>query len=83
MNDERGRQTEKEIDMFIKIVVNGNSEEVTTEEIEDVFECRKYHIVRRVDGTFLRLDDGTTLHEISNCAVYVMNNEGKTIDKLR
>lgn len=66
--------------MFIKI---GFQEDENSPEIETMIECKKYKLSRCEDGLYLTIDDGETIHEISKCTVWVMNDEGQTIDRIR
>ena len=74
----KARQTDrqKEIDMYIKIVGEDES-------WSETYQCQSYRVVKCDDGIFLRMDDKPVRHEISCCDVYVMNDNGKTIERLR
>ena len=50
---------------------------------EDVQECKSFRIVRRTDEVLLYLDGEMAAHDVTNATVYVMNDDGKTIDRLR
>ena len=47
------------------------------------FDCQKYRLIEREDGTFLMFDDTPETYEISQCKVFVMNKDGRTMDRLQ
>jgi len=60
--------------MYIKIVSSD-------ERVVDVYECQRYKIVTNKDGRFILVDDESVWNLASlDCVVFVMNNNGKTID---
>ena len=59
--------------MFIKIVSWG-------EKTERMFECTSYKLTRFDDGAHIILDDGSTWMCVEDHRIYVMNDNGKTID---
>lgn len=62
--------------MYVKIVSKD-------ERHEEVIECCRYRFIRGDDGIFFHADDEPRKHEVSGCKIYVINNEGKTIDRIR
>ncbi len=45
-------------------------------------ECKKYYLWEQDDGIFLRFDELPETHEIRDCQVYVMSDDGQTMDRL-
>ena len=71
------RQIEKEIDMFIKIVRLDDG-------WETMVECERYQLAEFDDGPHIGFGENiTNWISIRDHKVYVMNNDGKTIDTYR
>lgn len=70
--------------MFIRILYE-DTEESSTEPYEVTIECSKYALNRNADGQlYINMNGDETIYMIEGkVSVWVMNREGRTIDRIK